>query len=200
MLRGVMLTPWFAVSVGIVVAASLTLAEPRAALTYPPSASGGCGQSGSGCTPARGITSGRQLPAPRDEVRLRISARRLIKLRPSPIKVEYQVLPRHRGQFTVVIVLVSPELLGKWSLRFSLPGARVTSVMWARWEVDGHYGLAVDGLPLPWPRSRSDQARIVIFGTGTPRWPGHCIVNDARCTFRALRGTGRHGSPATSGA
>ena len=193
-----MLTPWFAVSVGIVVAASLTVAQPRAALIFPPSASGGCRQSG--CRPAGTNASGGQLPTASNEVRLRVSTRRLVKARPSPIKVKYQVLPRHQAQFTVVVVLVSPKLLGKWSLRFSLPGAHVTSVMWARWEAGGHFGVVVEGSPLPWPRSRSDEARIVIFGTGTPGRPGHCVVNDARCTFRALGGTGRHGSLATSGA
>jgi hypothetical protein len=50
MIRGLLLTPWFAVGAGLVVAASLTLVAPRAVLVFPPEASGRCVDVG--CPPA----------------------------------------------------------------------------------------------------------------------------------------------------
>src|ERR1700684_3829205 len=56
---GAFLSPWFAVSLGIVVAASMTLAEPHAALSFPsdrgeaggPGGYGGYGGYGGSCGP-----------------------------------------------------------------------------------------------------------------------------------------------------
>src|SRR5215831_17149255 len=50
-IRGMLLTPWFAVGAGIVVAVSATLAAPRAVLVFPPQASGRCADVG--CHAAR---------------------------------------------------------------------------------------------------------------------------------------------------
>jgi len=187
MLRNVMFTPWFAVSVGIAVAASLTLATPRAALTFPPSAGGRCAEPGCQAGQAGG-RSGQPQPNARRALKLHLAEKRYIRALPSPIKVDYQFLPRPHGQFMVVIVLVSRKTLGRWNLRLVLPGAYVTSVMWARWEHDGSAGLVIEGSPLPWPRSGTNVARIVILGTGTPGQPSGCVIDDARCTFRALAG------------
>ncbi len=187
MFRNVMFTPWFAVSVGIVVAASLTLATPRAALTFPPSAGGHCAEPG--CQAGRaGGRPGQAQPNARRVLKLHLAGKRYLRPQPSPIEVDYQLLPRRHGQFMAVIVLVSRKTLGKWDLRLVLPGAYVTSVMWARWEHDGSAGLVIQGSPLPWPRSGTNEARIVILGTGTPGQPRGCVIDDARCTFRALAG------------
>jgi len=59
--RGAFLSPWFAVSLGILIAASLALAEPRAALSFPPSSGSHCGQAA--CTSVRHDQAGNAAPA-----------------------------------------------------------------------------------------------------------------------------------------
>jgi len=104
----------------------------------------------------------------------------------SPIRVSYELLPRGHDRFMAVIVLAGRRPLGTWRLRFVLPGARIRSVMWARWQPEGPHGVDVTGSPLPWPRSGANEARIVLFGTGSPAWPHGCVLDDAWCKFRAL--------------
>lgn len=181
-LRGVMLTPWFAVSVGIVIAASLTLASPHAALSFPPRQDGKC--------EARDCRPGGTGPQPAVDpgIRLPVSARHYVSARVSGIGVEYQLLPRRRDGFIAVIKIEDQRPLGKWSLRFVLPGARIGSIIWANWEPQGSAGVVVQGAPLPWPRSSADETRIVIFGTGTPGWPTDCVIDGASCSFSLLGG------------
>ena len=186
MVRNVMFTPWFAVSAGIVVAASLTLAAPHAALTFPPDMGGRC--AAADCPGGGTGSSGGPQPAIRREVKLHVSEKRYIRAQPSPISVDYQFLPRRPGQFMAVIVLAGRKVLGRWTLRLALPGAHVDSVMWARWQPDGADGIVVHGSPLPWPRSDTNEARIVVLGTGVPGDPRGCVIDNARCTFRPLVG------------
>ncbi len=180
MLRGAMLTPWFAVSVGIVIATSLTLATPHPALTFPPPKSGRCAAAGCVSPPAAPV------PAIKREVRLPGPASDA-NVRAAGVKVEYELLPKrpHDG-FMAVILVQGRHRLGTWQLRFSLPGASIQHIMWAKWQHDGQGGVVISGSPLPWPRSGDHEARIVIFGTGTPRWPTGCQFDGGSCTFRAL--------------
>jgi hypothetical protein len=193
--RGAMLTPWFAVSVGIVVATSLTLATPHAALTFPAPKSGRCAQAG--CTSASPAAKGRQ-PTIRQEIQL--PSQSAASLRLSDVKVEFALQQGQQGRdgqgghFMAVILIVSPHALKDWTLRFVLPGAHIDTVMWASWQPDGPYGFLVSGSPLPWARSGANEARLVITGTGTPGSPTGCVFNSGRCRFRALSvQPGQHG-------
>lgn len=187
--RGAMLTPWFAVSVGIVVATSLTLAAPHPALTFPPPRSGHCAHSNCSSTsvPPKGrapaIKHVNPLPAPPlpDAQRTTANVR-------AAVKVNYELLPRHHDRFMAVILIRGRKSLGKWEMRFRLPGAHIESIMWARWARDGADGVVVAGSPLPWPRSGANEARLVIFGSGKPRWPTGCSFDGGGCTFRKLTG------------
>jgi hypothetical protein len=185
-----MLTPWFAVSVGIVVATSLTLATPHAALTFPAPKSGRCAQAG--CTYASPPANGRQ-PTIRHEIQLPSQSDASLRL--SDVKVEYAIQKgqeSHDGQdgggahFMAVILIVSRHALKDWTLRFVLPGAHVDTIMWASWQPDGPSGFLVSGSPLPWARSGANEVRLVITGTGTPGSPTGCVFNSGRCRFRAL--------------
>jgi hypothetical protein len=183
MLRGAMLTPWFAVSIGIVIATSLTLATPHPALTFPAPKSGRCVTAGCG---SRSATPAPPAPAIKHEVRLPSPASDA-NVRAAGIKVEYQLLPkRHHDGFMAVIVVQARHRLGTWQLQFSLPGATIQHIMWGKWRHDGQNGVVVSGSPLPWPKSGDNEARIVVFGTGTPRWPARCQFDGGPCTFRAL--------------
>ncbi len=183
MLRGAMLTPWFAVSVGIVIATSLTLATPHPALTFPPPESGRC--VAAGCA-SRSATPAPPAPAIKHEVRLPSPASDA-NVQAADIKVEYELLPkRNQDGFMAVILVRARHRLGTWQLQFSLPGATIQHIMWAKWRHEGQNGVVVSGSPLPWPKSGDNEARIVVFGTGTPRWPIGCQFDGGTCTFRAL--------------
>jgi hypothetical protein len=185
MLRGAMMTPWFAVSVGIVVATSLTLATPHPALTFPPPKTGRCVTSGC-ASPAPTSTPNTPVPAIKHEVRLP-SPTSDENVRAAGVKVEYELLPkRHHPGFMAVIVVRGRHWLGTWQLQFSLPGASIQHIMWAKWRRDGQGGVMVRGAPLPWPKAGNNEARIVIFGSGTPKWPTGCQFDGASCSFRAL--------------
>jgi len=186
LIRGAMLTPWFAVSVGIVIATTLTLARPHPALTFPPAVTGRCVKAACAkpsfqpSPPRPAIRQGVILPAPSRAANMRLA----------PVTVEYELLTSERGQFTAVIQIASRHSLGSWQLKFSLPHATVTDVWWATWRSDGGHGVTVAGSPAPWSvladHSAADQARIVVVGSGTPGWPAGCRFDGASCRFRAL--------------
>ncbi len=190
-LRGAMLTPWFAVSVGIVIATSLTVATPHPALTFPPSQSGRCVDAG--CASASPPPSAPK-PAIKHVVRLPATQQRpvSVSVRPAGVKLEYQLLPRPYGQFMAVIVIVSRKSLGKWSLKFTLPGAHIQSVVGADWNREGSVGVIVTGSPLPWPRSGANEARIVVLGAGSPVGPASCFFDTRNCRFIALSAGDQH--------
>ncbi|MGI9007117.1 MAG: hypothetical protein ACR2FU_13150 [Streptosporangiaceae bacterium] len=184
-----MLTPWFAVSVGIVVATALTLAAPHPALTFPPTRGGHCVQSGcsSPAPLARGRAPAIKQDSPLPAAQLPAKQRTTANVS-AAVKVEYELLPRHDDQFMAVILIVGHKSLGRWSLRFSLPGAQIESIMWARWARESAGAVLVSGSPLPWPRSGANEARLVIFGSGTPGWPAGCSFDGNGCQFRKLTG------------
>ena len=181
-IRSAMFTPWFAVSAGIVIAASLTLATPHPALTFPPSKTARCIKVG--CASSSPAPSG-PAPAIKHEVRL-----------PPPqghAKVEYKLLRSNHDHFVAVILIVSRRSLSNWRLRFVMPGATINDIWGATdWRPDRHGGVIVDGSPSPWLKSGDNEARIIVFGTGgtagarTPAWPTGCAFGNQRCTFRAL--------------
>lgn len=185
--RGAMLTPWFAVSVGIVVATALSLAAPHPALTFPPTKSGHCAQAE--CSAPSPLAKGRapaikkDVPLPAAQLPGRQQTTANVR---AAVKVEYQLLPRHDDHFIAVILIIGRKSLGKWNMRFTLPGAQIDSILWARWALQGSDRLMVSGSPLPWPRSGANEARIVVFGSGTPGWPGGCAFDGDACTFRKL--------------
>ncbi len=188
MLRGAMLTPWFAVSVGIVIATSLTLATPHPALTFPPTKSGRCADAGcaspsaSPAAPAPAIKQEVRLPEPTSDANVHLAG----------IKVEYEMLPMQQGGFMAVILIEGRHRLGNWELSFALPGASISNIMWAKWRHDGQGGVVVSGSPHPWPGSGDNEARIVVFGKGTPTWPTACTFDGGSCTFRALSKSAGH--------
>ncbi len=181
--------PWAAVSSGIVIAAALTLLAPQATLAFPRSTSA-C--RGADCLPA---TARHSRPLTGRVIDLRALGTHDIDGKVSPIAVQYQLLvpPRHNN-FMAVILISGRRSLGTWNLRFELPGAHIGSVMWASWTHEGPSGVVMQSTPLPWPRSSANQARIVISGTGVPRWPRHCVIDDVRCSFQALTLPGHDGS------
>jgi len=182
MMRGAMMTPWFAVSAGIVIATSLTLARPHPALSFPPSKTGRCAAAGCSspsappAAPSPAIKQGAKLPPPHIDANVSLAG----------LKVEYQMMPGPHHEFIAVIVVDSRRRLGDWQLSFALPGASIDHVMWAKWRHMGSDGVVVTGSPLPWGESSDNEARIVISGTGDPQRPTSCEFDGVSCTFRAM--------------
>ncbi len=92
MIRSALFTPWFAVSAGIVIAASLTLST-HPALTFPPGKSGRCIQAS--CASPSTAPSG---PAP--------AIKHVVRLPPSHAraKIGYGLLRRNHDHFVAVIL------------------------------------------------------------------------------------------------
>jgi hypothetical protein len=185
MVRGVLLTPWFAVSLGIVIATSLTLARPDPALTFPPSNINRCAAAGCSSPSAPSAPPAAPSPAIKHEIRL-TGPRSDANVRVAGVKVEYLLMRGAHRSFIAVIALVSRRSLGDWELKFALPGGVVDHIMWATWRHDGEDGVVVTGSPLPWRGSGDNEARIVVFGTGAPRQPTGCELDGASCAFLAM--------------
>jgi hypothetical protein len=191
MVWSAMLTPWFAVSAGIVIAASLALVRPHPALTFPPSRSGRCVHAR--CASPSPATTG-PAPAIKQEIRLPPQGARA--------KVEYKLLRSKHEHFVAVILIVSRRPLNNWRLRFVLPGATIDDIWGATaWQPEGQGGVIVTGSRSPWQKSGDNEARIIVFGTastsstsgaggatGTGRlgWPKGCEFGNQRCAFRPL--------------
>lgn len=197
--RGLMLTPWFSVSAGIVIALSLsvTLASSRTVLTFPPGTGSSC--QGTGCGTSGYPKAGAPVPAARSEAKLphlktssthqsagAPAVRKATLARAGRTQVEYALLPGYRNHFVSVIVLVGHRALGTWTLRFFLPGAQIKLIISARWTPEGQDGGIASGSPWLSRQSGPDQVRIVVIGTGRPTWPRGCLFDGATCAFRAL--------------
>lgn len=206
--RGAFLSPWFAVSLGIIIAASLPMAAPRAALTFPPSKAGRCAPAGCANTrhssganePSAPVRHGHdqgqgqsqsqgqgQPRGPHSPATLALAGRIASGPHERDIGLRYGLLHSDRRGFMAMIAITSRKPLGKWALRFAMPGVRIKAVMWARWAIDKSGKIVVVGDPSPWPRSAPDQARIVILGTGAPQRPGNCYFDGSPCTLAPLR-------------
>lgn len=201
-IRGAMLTPWAAVSVGIVLAASLTLATPRAVLTFPPSKAARC--QASGCGPVGGSLRG-ALPAVKQNVKFPtvgggtggqgpggLAIHNARPAGPGPVRVQYALLPRNGHHFIALIVITGERPLGNWTLRFMLPGSQIKLVMFAKWTPIGQDGGMVSGSPWPSERTRVLRAKVVLMGIGSPARPGGCVFDGARCSFRDFNGGVSH--------
>lgn len=199
-MRSLLVTPWFAASLGVLITAMLVLESPTdAVLSYGPPA-------GSPCASPRCVSPGaRHAPgslAARPGARLDPGVRRNSRARhplaaapsrhqsarhaaPSAVSVSFQVISRdHRG-FIAMITLFSRHSLGDWTLGFTIPGTSIRGVGGARWRGDGGDSGIAQAQPSPWLRSSSGAgtARFMVLGTGTPGHPTGCTFNGRSCVF-----------------
>src|ERR1700722_11445037 len=93
-IRGSFLAPWFAVSLGLVIAASLAVLEPPAVLSFPPSKGSPCTQSGCASPkpdPARNGALVIRAPAAAGSGRQRSPAVDRLSARRIPMQINRQV-------------------------------------------------------------------------------------------------------------
>jgi hypothetical protein len=208
-MRALLVTPWFAAGVGILIAAAMALAAPkRAVLSYGPVDPGilcrhlSCAlpvpRNGPGSLAS--AKPGIQLPLPStirrapaasaaespagpsaDTVRPSATPR---PAAPAGVAVRYVVLRHGHGTFLSVITVQSSTKLGAWSLGFVIPGARISDVWGGKWRPSvSDSGGVVSGRPWPWARPGPGTAKIVIFATGRPRPPADCTFDGEGCVF-----------------
>lgn len=198
--RALMVTPWFAASAGIVIAAALAVDSPTA-LTYVPShpgvrcAAGGCVGSAPGqpdlatASPGVELKTGTATKAATPASPGRRRAPGAVYL------LSYQVVRHWHGGFVAVITLPDDMKPGPWSLHLAFPSARVDQVWGARWQPSGNGGAGT--ATGSWPPSRGHDRdmrgqqdvrgqagrQLVIFATGSPTPPPGCGLDGAGCAL-----------------
>ncbi len=194
--RALMVTPWFAASAGIVIAAAMAVDSP-AALTYAPSSPGvrcptsGCSSPAPGHGPALATASpGVALDTPGAE-----PGRVAAGSGPHPgaaagagavYQVGYQIIRRWPSGFVAMITMPGDLNPGTWSLQFAFPAARVDRVWGALWQPsdNGHGGTALG--PWQWhgPAPGGPEARqLTVSATGAPTDPSGCKLDGFSCSF-----------------
>jgi hypothetical protein len=191
--RALMVTPWFAASAGIVIAAALAVESP-AALTYVPSPGVPCPASGCGGS----ATSQPNVTAASPGVKLKAGPAPKAAATASPgrrhaagavYQLRYRVVRHWRGGFVAVITLPDDMNPGPWSLQLAFPSARVDRVWGARWQPwgDGDAGTATGSWTPPRGHGRDspgqDGRELVILAAGAPAPPSSCSLEGAGCGF-----------------
>jgi hypothetical protein len=183
----------------------MAMSAPAAQLTFPPGAGPpGVRCHGAGCAlpdARHHARAGKAAPLARPGVRLSQRPRPPAADRhdqrpagsraapPGSVQVRYKVLAHWANEhFDAQIELIGRHGLGQWSLAVTIPGSKIQLVIGAKWRQNarGDGGVAY-GIQWPWAGSSRTTARIVIFGTGTPRWPSGCAFTGRGCVFQPAR-------------
>jgi hypothetical protein len=193
-----LMTPWLAAGVGVVLAAALALHGPHAELTYTPAnpsgpcAPGGCGATepgqGSGGTAMSGPGSSEASPG----TRLKHGQKAVPTASPAPhrsgpapvqrpLVIRYRTVRSRLGGFTGLITMTGQAVRSGWHLTFRYPGARVESVAGLPWTVDGA-AVTVAGPPTS-PGHGAARVRIRFRASGTPSRPTGCTINGTACSI-----------------
>jgi hypothetical protein len=194
-----LMTPWLAAGVGVVLAAALALHGPRAELTYTPANPNGpcagsdCGASvpgqGHGGTAMSGPASSEAGPG----ARLKHGQKAVPPAGPAPrrggpapvrepLVIRYRTVRSRLGGFTGLITMTGQAVRSGWHLAFRYPGARVESVAGRPWTLDGA-DVIVTGPPTS-PGHGTARVRIRFRAAGTPSRPTGCTFNSVACSIR----------------
>jgi hypothetical protein len=207
--RGLLVTPWFAAASGFVIAASLWIYSPHAALLqFPDNATQLQHCRSQGCPPgASGKGSGSLAAAGKN----RLKEPRKSGASPaggtgqharsavSGLDFRYFVLASPDGKFTIRISVSGKRRIKDWSLAFALEGDRIRTVSGASWQrTTRDSGTASgSGQAWQWPgggqgdggQSGGDHHEygftFVVSGSGPAVAPTSCVYNGQQCTFTA---------------
>ena len=193
------MTPWFAMAVGLVVSASLSLFVPRASLSFPRATPQVCATSQcvrrhslTAPSPGAALKHDSKLPSSRPSTSAHATPVP-VPTRAPVVTLHYGLLPQTSWSpgsgsgFQAFIVVTATSKLTDWKLRFRLPSGYVDQIYGAAtWrQVDGDE-VVVRWQPMPLARSDLDQARLVVVGSGSPGWPTDCVFDGLVCTFKPL--------------
>jgi hypothetical protein len=147
-MRGLLVTPWFAAGAGFVIAAALALNSPHTVLTYRPNTvpcrlcTEPTPQKGSEASATPGVQIRPVRPA--KSAHARRGTGRPDSGPVAGLEVSFRVVWHKHGEFGAIITVPANRARHGWSLRFDMPGVRITQVWGAQWESapGGHGGLA----------------------------------------------------------
>ncbi len=230
--RAALVTPWFAVGAGFVVAALLALHSPHQVLSFgPPSFRPSYRQ----CRhPHCEVTERGKLAVTKPGVKIRTPAPAMPSQAPAaapaspahpaptrqaarpaarpaariPVTMSYQVVRQGQFGFLAFLTMRSSRDLGTWTLRFTLPGDRISAVWGAKWSLaDGGSEAEITGQPWPWPEPNGSTVRLAVTGTGSASGPADCVFDGRACAVTVPpAGNGyppgggqRHGRPGRGG-
>jgi hypothetical protein len=207
--RSLLVTPWFAAASGFVIAASLWIYSPHAALLqFPDNATRLQHCRSQGCTPgANGKGSGSLAAAGKNRLKepgksgansaggTGQRARSAV----SGLNFSYLVLPSQDGKFTIRISVSGKREIKDWSLAFVLQGDKIRTVSGASWQrTTRDSGTASgSGQALPWSgdgqrdggQSGGDRHlygfTFLVSGVGPAVAPTDCLYNGQSCTFKS---------------
>ena len=198
--RGLLVTPWFAAGVGIVIAAGMAIYAPHAEFTFP-SAIGveHCAQpdclAGAGGKASLAASGRQPLRGPRSSTAHNGRDAHSDRSAASGLKFTIAVVWQGNGMFDATISVTGKGSLKSWRLAFRMPGDQI-KVIGAAWSPyasgDGGVAGAYPGSPSGGPGgpggyggSGSHQVGITFFvlGTGKPVMPTDCRFDGAACRF-----------------
>jgi hypothetical protein len=170
---GLLVTPWFAAAAGFVIAAALALNSPHTVLTYRPNTQlcrickQATPQRGSLATAAPGVRLKPATPAHGHGGPKTLGHGSAVGL-----GISFRVVWRKDGSFGAIITVPAAQARRGWSLRFDIPGTRITQVWGAQWQpaAGGRGGLASMSAHTEPPGSSPPPGGP---GRRKHRWPGH---------------------------
>jgi hypothetical protein len=215
--RGLLVTPWFAAATGFVIAVSLWIYSPHPQIAFPDGAIGQRPCIPDGCSPTArpssagslAIKSGRPIARPHKSGPAKIQTHGQTRATASGLAFGYVVRPDSDGNFWLTVTVTGKHIPRDWRLAFVLAGAHIRSVYGAHWHTAGSDGVIASPLtgdssqqhggPWDWggQGGAHDQPGIffAVLASGNPVGPTHCRLNGASCTFQKLTipSQGEHG-------
>jgi hypothetical protein len=192
--RSLLVTPWFAASAGVVIAAALWINSPYTVLRF----NGGTPAIntcvGTGCRIAGGGQP--DLSSPGQKFRnhrhagRNAGADRAARRRVKGVTFTYMAW-QHGDKFGEVITLSGRRLPAHWKLQFEILGTRITRVAgahWQQWASDDGGTASPLRLSRSGPEWHSDVAMFFVFGSGQATGPVNCLFDGAFCTFSQAKG------------
>jgi hypothetical protein len=187
--RSLLVTPWFAASMGVVVAAGLWIYAPHTVLRFPNSTPLTEPCAGSGCTTGNGqpavSSPGQKIPDPPPAGR---HARARESKQPDAvhgIAFTYK-LAQQGSKFSEVITLSGLHLPANWALTFEIVNTHIRHVVGVHWQLwtSRNGGKATpDRSSQSGPRASRDTVTFLVLGSGQATSPVSCFFDSRSCSF-----------------
>jgi hypothetical protein len=213
--RGLLVTPWFATATGFVIAVSLWIYSPHPQLAYPAIAIGKAPCSSSGCKTrvdqqgAGSLTMNSGEPVTQQHkpaAPARAGTRTPASTAASGLTFGYVARQAAQGKFLLIVSVTGERITKNWRLSFVLPGDHIEFVIGAHWQAAGSDGGTASPLAGDQGQQRGgagdygggsgDQryggaphqsgVRFTVVASGSSPVPAHCSYDGASCTFREL--------------
>jgi hypothetical protein len=196
--RSLLVTPWFAASMGVVIAAALWIHAPDTLLRIPnsgpqiqPCTSADCYTGGEAAT----SSPGQAIKDPPSTGRHHGAWKRRRRGAADRIEFTY-ALRQHGDRFQEVITLSGRDLPAKWALTFEIVKTRITGVSgthWQLWASDNGGKASPNRSPELGPGRHSDAVTFVVYGLGRATSPVSCTFDGNQCSFSPAPVGGRVG-------